>query len=125
MLEQSGLISTVHAPRVATIEVMKGLVMKLISKQHAPGRSMVRKARICWIGRSQAIRPPKEFRFSGTAVSISRDGSKVILEEMPVERDAQGWPLAWWKLAGSASGFHVGERPRSHERSEVFGDMGR
>ena len=43
-------------------------------------------------GRSQAVRLPKEFRFAGTEVRVSRIGEKVILE--PMERapfDADAW----------------------------------
>ena len=42
-------------------------------------------ARIFWSGRSQAVRLPKEFRFSGEQVRIRRHGSAVILE--PVAED--------------------------------------
>ena len=38
------------------------------------------KAKIFWSGRSQAVRLPKEFRFPGEEVLISRRGSAVILE---------------------------------------------
>jgi antitoxin VapB len=40
-------------------------------------------------GRSQAVRLPKEFRFEGTEVRVSRIGNKVILEPM-----AAG-PIPW------------------------------
>ena len=40
-------------------------------------------------GRSQAVRLPKEFRMPGTAVNISRDGNKVILE--PIENSWEQW----------------------------------
>jgi len=43
------------------------------------------KAKIFWSGRSQAIRLPKEFRFPGEEVLISRRGSAVVLE--PVADD--------------------------------------
>lgn len=33
-------------------------------------------------GRSQAVRLPKEFRFEGTEVRVSRVGSRVILEPL-------------------------------------------
>jgi antitoxin VapB len=38
------------------------------------------KAKIFWSGRSQAVRLPKEFRFPGEEVLISRRGSAVVLE---------------------------------------------
>lgn len=37
-------------------------------------------------GRSQAVRLPKEFRFEGSEVRVSKVGDKVILE--PLERSA-------------------------------------
>jgi antitoxin VapB len=40
-------------------------------------------------GRSQAVRLPKEFRFEGTEVRVSRIGDKVILEPM------QSGPIPW------------------------------
>lgn len=43
-------------------------------------------------GRSQAVRLPKEFRFEGTEVRVSRVGDKVILE--PMEKppfDVEAW----------------------------------
>lgn len=39
-------------------------------------------ARLFWSGRSQAVRLPKEFRFSGNAVRIRRHGGAVILEPL-------------------------------------------
>ena len=44
------------------------------------------KAKLFWSGRSQAVRLPKEFRFPGEEVTISRRGNAVVLE--PV---ADGW----------------------------------
>jgi len=42
-------------------------------------------------GRSQAVRLPKEFRFEGTEVRVTRVGDKVILE--PIGREAMPWAL--------------------------------
>ncbi len=42
-------------------------------------------ARLFWSGRSQAVRLPKEFRFSGEEVRIRRHGNAVILE--PIASD--------------------------------------
>ncbi|MBL8588142.1 MAG: AbrB/MazE/SpoVT family DNA-binding domain-containing protein [Methylobacteriaceae bacterium] len=39
-------------------------------------------ARLFMHGRSQAVRLPKEFRFAGDAVRVSRQGDKVILEPL-------------------------------------------
>ncbi len=48
-------------------------------------------AKLFMHGRSQAVRLPKEFRFEGTEVRVSRVGDKVILEPMekpPFDVDA-------------------------------------
>jgi len=49
-------------------------------------------AKIFQNGRSQAVRIPKEFRFRGNEVKISKKGDKVILE--PLERSR--WPDDFW-----------------------------
>jgi antitoxin VapB len=49
-------------------------------------------AKLFMHGRSQAVRLPKEFRFSGTEVRVSKVGGKVILE--PMEKppfDVKAW----------------------------------
>jgi len=38
------------------------------------------RAKLFWIGRSQAVRLPKEFRIEGVRVSIRRMGAGVLLE---------------------------------------------
>jgi antitoxin VapB len=45
----------------------------------------MKKARIFWSGRSQAVRLPKEFRFRGREVRIRRHGTAVTLE--PITED--------------------------------------
>ena len=76
------------------------------------------RARVFWTGRSQAIRLPKEMRFSTPEVTARREGKAVILEPLEVKRDAKGWPLDFWSLAGSAPEFEVGDRATPHERSD-------
>ncbi len=96
---------------------------KFPDKTHSVAqRSATRRAKVFWSGRSQAIRLPKEFRFSGEEVTISRLGAQVIIEAVEVERDAKGWPVSWWQLAGAAADFEVGERPVQHERNDVLSD---
>ena len=46
----------------------------------------MRKAKVFWSGRSQAIRLPKEFRIATDEVSIKRRGNSLILEPI-----AQNW----------------------------------
>ena len=50
-------------------------------------------------GRSQAVRLPKEFRFEAEAVSIRREGRRVVLEPLPRRQ----WPKAYWKSWGRHS----------------------
>ena len=63
------------------------------------GRSRARRApqtkstaKLFMHGRSQAVRLPKEFRFEGTEVRVSKVGDKVILEPMKGPRfDVDAW----------------------------------
>ena len=46
-------------------------------------------AKLFWIGRSQAVRLPKEFRFEGDQVRIRRMGAGVLIEPVPpVEKES-------------------------------------
>ena len=56
------------------------------------GQAMESIAKVFQNGRSQAVRIPKEFRFKGNEVKISKKGDKVILE--PLERSR--WPEGFW-----------------------------
>jgi virulence-associated protein VagC len=78
------------------------------------------RARVFWSGRSQAVRLPKAFRFSTPEVAIHREGRLVVLEPVDVARDANGWPEAWWRLAGAAPEFDLGDRGVPHERGDVL-----
>jgi antitoxin VapB len=49
----------------------------------AGGSQKPTNARLFWNGRSQAVRLPKEFRFEGDRVRVSRMGAGVLLEPMP------------------------------------------
>ena len=58
-------------------------------------------AKLFMHGRSQAVRLPKEFRFEGTEVRVSKVGNKVILEppqELPF--DAEAWFARLDELGG-------------------------
>ncbi len=78
----------------------------------------MQKAKLFWSGRSQAVRLPKEFRFEGDEVLISRNGHSVVLE--PVAKD---W--AWLDdIAGTFSAdFMVEgrEQPEPQERPGLDG----
>jgi hypothetical protein len=75
---------------------------------------------VFWTGRSQAVRLPREFRFSTAEVAIHREGDRIVLEPIAIEHDRRGWPLAWWELGGSAPEFDLGGRDAPHERRDVL-----
>jgi antitoxin VapB len=52
---------------------------------------MIATAKLFAHGRSQAVRLPKEFRFEGTEVRVTKVGDKVILE--PIDSGAMPWAL--------------------------------
>jgi virulence-associated protein VagC len=78
------------------------------------------RGKIFWTGRSQALRLPKEFRFEVKEVALYREGHRLVVEPIEVEKDAHGWPTAWWDLAGAAPEFEVGDRNVPHERGDIF-----
>ena len=70
----------------------------------------VKRAKVFWSGRSQAVRLPKEFRFRGEEVLVRRKGRAVILE--PVDE----WPTGYVEsFAGVSDDF---ERPPQGEVDE-------
>jgi antitoxin VapB len=77
-------------------------------------------ARVFRTGNSQAVRLPKEMRFSTSEVTVHREGRRLVLEPLEIERDAKGWPKVFWSLAGSAPDFEVGDRGAPHERRDVL-----
>jgi antitoxin VapB len=57
---------------------------------------MTATAKLFMHGRSQAVRLPKEFRFEGTEVRVSKVGDKVILE--PLKRQPVDLAKFWAEL---------------------------
>lgn len=57
-------------------------------------------AKLFMHGRSQAVRLPREFRFEGAEVKISKIGGKVILEPL----DRPGFDAAAWRARLDALG---------------------
>ncbi|MEI5664741.1 AbrB/MazE/SpoVT family DNA-binding domain-containing protein [Bosea sp. CCNWLW174] len=56
------------------------------------GNASSARAKLFMHGRSQAVRLPKEFRFEGSEVRVSRVGDKVILEPIAgAPFDADAW----------------------------------
>jgi virulence-associated protein VagC len=78
------------------------------------------RAKVFWSGRSQAVRLPKAFRVATREVSVRREGETLVLEPVESARDENGWPLAFWALAGSAHAFDLGDRRTPHERGDPF-----
>jgi antitoxin VapB len=69
----------------------------------ARGTKMSAKAKLCKHGRSQAVRLPKECRFSGAEVRVIKVGVRVILEPIEAAAEPMPWP-AIDALAGNAAG---------------------
>jgi antitoxin VapB len=62
---------------------------------------MATTAKLFMSGRSQAVRLPKEFRFEGTEVRVSKVGDKVILEPLKKKPfDADAWFARLDELGG-------------------------
>jgi antitoxin VapB len=59
-------------------------------------------AKLFMHGRSQAVRLPKEFRFEGTEVRVSKVGDKVILE--PLARTEEEIAAVWAKIDALRNG---------------------
>jgi virulence-associated protein VagC len=71
-----------------------------------PAESAPARARLFNNGRSQAVRLPKAFRFSGSEVLIRRgEGDTVVLEPLPESR----WPNGYWEaIDGLATDLALG-----------------
>jgi antitoxin VapB len=74
------------------------MVYIILQIRSAPMKSV--RAKVFWSGRSQAVRLPKEFRFSSDTVLVRREGDLVILEP------TDGWPEDYVEsFAGVPSDF--------------------
>src|SRR4051812_49927231 len=64
-------------------------------------QAMTATAKLFMHGRSQAVRLPKEFRFEGSEVRVSKVGDKVILEPVKKEPfDIEAWFARLDELGG-------------------------
>jgi len=59
-------------------------------------------AKLFWNGRSQAVRLPKEFRFEGDRVRMSRMGSGVLIE--PILEPRKETPEEWFSRIDALKG---------------------
>jgi antitoxin VapB len=82
----------------------------------------VETAKLFWSGRSQAVRLPKEFRFTGEQVRIRKHGSAVILE--PVVSDWE-WLDAIARPLDNDFIQAIEERPEQQKRPELDRLFGR
>ncbi len=73
----------------------------------------MKRAKLFWSGRSQAVRLPKDFRFRGDEVRIRRHGNAVILE--PVADD-WSWLDAIVGRLDEDFVQAVSEQPRQQDR---------
>lgn len=81
-------------------------------------------AKLFMHGRSQAVRLPKEFRFEGTEVRVSKVGDKVILE--PLKKQPIDFDKFWVELdALGARNFlpdGIPDEPPAEPDTRVFVD---
>jgi len=80
----------------------------------APKEKKYKKASIFWTGRSQAVRLPKEFRFTGDTVLAHRVGNTVILEP------SHEWPDSYVEsFAGVPEDFARPSQGRPEKRRKL------
>lgn len=78
---------------------------------------MERRAKLFMTGRSQAVRLPKEFRFPGTEVRVTKIGDEVVLT--PVGTRAIAWTAI--DAIGDAEFMREGrEQPEMPPERETF-----
>jgi antitoxin VapB len=81
-------------------------------------------AKLFWNGRSQAVRLPKEFRFEGDSVHISRVEGGVLLESKPEIAWTEESIKAWFAELDALRGNHLfpepGPQPLAEERDPIL-----
>ena len=78
-------------------------------------------ARLFWNGRSQAVRLPKEFRFAGDRVRVTRLGAGVLLE--PVSESKEESVEEWFARIDALRGdpiFREGRKQNAAPLLEYF-----
>ena len=76
---------------------------------------MAQTAKLFMNGRSQAVRLPAEFRFSGTEVLIEREGDAVVLRPKP-----EGWGDFFARASRVPGDFLTRREDRPPEDRELF-----
>jgi antitoxin VapB len=78
-------------------------------------------ARLFWNGRSQAVRLPKEFRFEGDRVRVTRMGAGVLLEPVPgADEESLGELFARMDAMGGDPIFPEGRKQNLAPIREYF-----
>jgi antitoxin VapB len=77
----------------------------------------MRQAKLFMNGKSQAVRLPKAFRFSGTSVLVKRHGSGVLL--LPMDEDP--WKQMEDSLAAFAPDFDIVRDQGTQQERPPFG----
>jgi antitoxin VapB len=78
-------------------------------------------AKLFWNGRSQAVRLPKEFRFEGDRVRVSRMGAGVLIEPVPaIEKESLEELFARMDAMGADPIFPEGRKQNLAPIREYF-----
>ena len=79
------------------------------------------RAKLFWNGRSQAVRLPKEFRFEGDQVRVTRMGAGVLLESVPdAKKESMEELFARMDAMGAAPLFPEGRKQNLAPIREYF-----
>ncbi|HEY1160918.1 MAG TPA: AbrB/MazE/SpoVT family DNA-binding domain-containing protein [Terracidiphilus sp.] len=78
-------------------------------------------AKLFWNGRSQAVRLPKEFRFEGDRVRVTRMGAGILIEPLPtVEKETLEELFARMDAMGADPLFPEGRKQNLAPIREYF-----
>jgi antitoxin VapB len=78
-------------------------------------------AKLFWNGRSQAVRLPKEFRFEGDRVRVTRMGAGILIEPLPpIEKESLEEMFARMDAMGADPIFPEGRKQNLAPIREYF-----
>ena len=90
-------------------------------KANASNKTKPKNAKLFWNGRSQAVRLPKEFRFEGDEVRVTRMGAGVLIEPLPsVEKETPEQMFARMDAMGGDPLFPEGRKQNLTPIREYF-----
>jgi antitoxin VapB len=85
------------------------------------GSNPKKDAKLFWNGRSQAVRLPKEFRFEGDRVRVTRMGAGILLEPLPsIEKETLEELFARMDAMGADPLFPEGRKQNLAPIREYF-----